>query len=264
MWIAITRAVSPAIARCELTHVARTPIDLERARRQHAAYEEALEQAGCRLIRLPAEPALPDSVFVEDTALVLDEVAVLLRPGAASRRPETDGVAGVLARHRTIARIEPPGTIDGGDVLVLGRSVHVGRSGRSNDAGRAQLSRLLAPFGYRVKGVAMAGCLHLKSAVTCVAPGAILVNPRWVDPAAFGPIAWIEVDPEEPFAANVLWIGATVLHPAAFPRTAGRLAARGLALRPVEMSELAKAEGGMTCSSLVFAADPRRPARSGV
>lgn len=252
--IAVTRAVSPAIARCELTHVARAPIDLETARRQHAAYEEALERAGCRLTRLPAEPALPDSVFVEDTALVLDEVAVILRPGAPSRRPETDGIAGVLARHRRLLRIEPPGTIDGGDVLVIGRTVYVGRSGRSSEEGRAQLARRIAPFGYRVTGVALDGCLHLKSAVTCVAPGLILVNPRWVDPTAFGPMGRIEVDPAEPFAANALRIGEAVIHPAAFPRTASRLESRRLAVRRVDLSELAKAEGGITCSSLVFAA----------
>jgi dimethylargininase len=252
VWIAITRAVSPAITRCELTHVERAPIDLDRARRQHADYEGAIVHAGCLLTRLPAEPALPDSVFVEDTAVVLDELAVLLRPGAPSRRPEVDGIAGVLARHRRLARIEPPGTVDGGDVLAIGRTLFVGRSGRSNDAGREQMGRLLAPFGYRVIGVAVTGCLHLKSAVTRVGPRLILINPRWVDPAAFGSIDRIEVDPREPFGANALLIGGAILYPAAYPRTRALLESRRLTVRPVDLSELAKAEGGVTCSSLVF------------
>lgn len=252
LWIAITRAVSPAIARCELTHVERAPIDLDRARRQHAVYEEAIVHAGCLLTRLPAEPALPDSVFVEDTAAVLDEAAVLLRPGAPSRRPETDTIAGVLARHRRLVRIEAPGTVDGGDILQVGRTIYVGRSGRSNDAGREQLGRLLAPFGYRVTGVAVTGCLHLKSAVTQIGPGLILINPRWVDPAAFGSMGRIEVDPREPFGANALRIGDAILYPAAYPRTRERLESRRLTVRRVDLSELAKAEGGITCSSLVF------------
>ena len=254
MWIAITRAVSPAIAHCELTHVEREPIDLDRARLQHTAYEEAIGRTGCRLIRLPAEPALPDSVFVEDTAIVLDDVAVVLRPGAPSRRPETGGIAGVLARHRRLARIEPPGTVDGGDVLRIGRTIYVGKSGRSNEAGRAQLGRRLAPFGYRVIGVELTGCLHLKSAVTQIAPGLILVNPRWVDPAALGNLERVEVHAREPFAANALLIGGTILYPAAYPRTRERLVRRRLAVRSVDLSELAKAEGGITCSSLVFRA----------
>ncbi len=254
MWIAITRSVSPAIARCELTHVERAPIDLGRARLQHTAYEEAIARAGCRLIRLPAEPALPDSVFVEDTAIVLDEVAVVLRSGAASRRAESDSIAGVLARHRRLERIELPGTVDGGDVLRIGRMIYVGRSGRSNEAGRAQLGRKLAPFGYRVKSVEVTGCLHLKSAVTQIAPGLILVNPGWVDPGTFGDLDRIEVHVREPFAANALLIGGTILYPAAYPRTRERLEQRRLAVRSVDLSELAKAEGGITCSSLVFRA----------
>lgn len=253
MTIAITRPVSPAIQRCELTHIDREPIDLGRAVDQHAAYERCLEELGCRLVRLPVEPELPDSVFVEDTAVVVDELAVLTRPGAASRRPETVSVARALAAYRPLATIEAPGTLDGGDVLRVGRRFFVGQTGRSDGAGTTQLRALLAPHGYTVEAVPVTGCLHLKSAVTQVADGTVLVNPRWVDPAAFAPLRVVEVDPGEPGAANTLVLGGAVVAAAAYPRTVARLEALGLRVVRLEMSELAKAEGALTCCSLLLA-----------
>ena len=252
--IAITRKVSPAIARCELTHLAREPIDLALAERQHAAYEASLRALGCRVASLPAEPDFPDSVFVEDAAVVVDELAVITRPGAPSRRGETESVAAALAPHRPVVAIEPPATLDGGDVLRLGRRVLVGRSSRSNAEGVAQLRALLAPHGYTVEGIAVSGCLHLKSAVTEVAPGAVLLNPAWVDPAIFAGTRLIEVDPGEPFAANALLVGGTAIYPSAFPRTAARLERVGVRLARVDVSELAKAEGAVTCCSLIIGA----------
>ena len=256
--IALTRAVPPSIARCELTHLARAPIDLERARAQHEAYEETLADLGCTIERLAEEPDLPDSVFVEDTAVVLDEVAVITHPGAASRRAETTAVASALAAHRPLCRIEAPATLDGGDVLRVGRRLWVGRSERSNDEGIGRLAQLLGPQDYRVEAMELRDCLHLKTAVTAVSDGLLLANPAWLGDdalAAFGAAGLdvVEVDPEEPFAANALRIGATVVFPAAFARTAERLRRRGLALRTVEVDEIAKAEGGVTCCSLVFA-----------
>lgn len=253
MTIAITRPISPAINCCELTHLLREPIDLARATQQHEAYERCLQELGCRLVRLPIEPELPDSVFVEDTAVVVDELAVMTRLGAESRRAETASVARELARHRRLAAIEAPGTLDGGDVLRIGRRLFVGRTGRSNPDGIAMLRALLAPHGYNVEAVPVAGCLHLKSAVTQVAPGTVLVNPAWVDPAAFAPHDVIEVDPSEPHAANTLLLGETLVVSAAYPRTAGRLEAAGLRLARLEMSELAKAEGALTCCSVILA-----------
>lgn len=253
MTLALTRAVSDAIARCELTHLAREPIDLARARAQHAAYEDALRRAGCFVTRLPEEPELPDAVFVEDLAVVLDELAVVTRPGAASRRPEAVTVAAALARLRPLVTLREPATLDGGDVLRAGRTLFVGRSSRTNAEGLAQFEAAVAPFGYRVAPVAVEGCLHLKSAATLVAPGVLLVQPAWVDPAAFGPgFEAIEADPGEPYAANALRVRDTVIHAAAFPRTRARLEARGLAIAPVDVSELAKAEGAVTCCSLVL------------
>ena len=254
MLTAVTRRVSPAIVRCELTHLERRAIDVERAEGQHRAYEALLAGLGCTVHSLPAEPDLPDSVFVEDAAVVLPELAVITRPGAPSRRPETAGVAAALAPYRTLARIEPPGTLDGGDVLAAGRRVFVGRSTRSDAEGVAQLRRLLEPHGYTVESVEVRGCLHLKSAVTQVASDAMLVNPAWVDTAAFGAWRLVEVDTAEPFAANALLVAGRAVYPEAFPRTRARLAAAGVEVAAVDVSELAKAEGAVTCCSLVFEA----------
>jgi len=252
MRIAITREVSPAIGRCELTHLPRTPIDVARAQEQHRAYCRTLAALGCEVLTLPPAPALPDAVFVEDTALVTDEVAVVLRPGAASRRPEVDAVAAELARHRQVLRMEGPGTVDGGDALRIERTVHVGLSQRSDAEGIAELGRLLRPFGYEVRPVPVRGCLHLKSAVTEVGDDVLLLNPQWVDPDRFRSMASVEVHPEEPRAANALRIGGAVVYPASHRRTAERLARRGITVRAVDVSELEKAEGAVTCCSLVF------------
>lgn len=249
--IAITRAVSRALGHCELTHLPRRPIDIGLARRQHAAYEQALRDAGCEVRQLPEQPDQPDSVFVEDTAILLDEVAVITRPGATSRRGETESMAAALDGLRDIVRIEPPGTLDGGDVLRLDRTLYVGASARSSSEGIAQLGRLLAPFDYRVVAVPLQGCLHLKSAVTQVAPGQLLVNPDWVDARCFPNWESIAIDPAEPHAANALMVGAALVYPVSCPRNADALRKRGIDVRSVEMSEMEKAEGAVTCCSVI-------------
>ncbi len=258
MLIAITREISPRIAECELTHLAREPIDVARAHVQHHQYQELLTELGCKLIRLPAESELPDSVFVEDTAIVLDELAVITRPGAESRRAETASVADALKRYRKLAYIEPPGTLDGGDVLLVNKKLYVGLSKRSNPQGIEQLRRVLASFDYSVTAVELRDCLHLKSAVTQVADKTLLINRDWVDDRVFDFFKLIDVDSSEPFAANALRIGDNVIYPKAFPKTRKRLETQGIKIRGVNASELAKAEGGVTCCSLIFseAADP--------
>jgi dimethylargininase len=253
--IAFTREVSESIGYCELTHVARVPIDLDRARAQHRAFEGALKSLGCDFQRLPDLPESPDAVFVQDTAIVFDEVAVICRPGAESRRSETASVADALIEFRSLHFIEPPGTLDGGDVICLGRNVWVGRSGRTNGDAIRQLKAILEPFGYSVHGVPVAGCLHLQSAITPIADGVILINRRWVDPSAFEQFEFIEIDPSEPFAANALRVGKSVIYSTAFPRTHERIESRGISVVPVDMSELAKAEGGVTCCCILT---PRR------
>jgi dimethylargininase len=252
MWTAITREVSPALAGCELSFIPRAPIDVDRASAQHRAYRHALEALGCRVVALPAEPAWPDSVFVEDVAIVLDEVAVLTRPGAASRREEVASVGLELRRHRSVLAIEAPGTIDGGDVLRLGNTLYVGQSARSNPEGIAQLEVLLGGYGYAVQGVMTRGCLHLKSAVTQLDDTTLLMQPAWVDRERFAGFRLIEVDPAEPHAANVVRVGDALLMPASFPRTQRRLVEAGFKVTAVDVSELQKAEGAVTCCSLLF------------
>jgi dimethylargininase len=250
--LAITRDISPAIEHCELTHLERTTIDLARARAEHDAYEAVLRELGCGVERLAAGPEMADSVFIEDTAVVLDELAVITRPGAASRRAETAAVAEAVRRHRPVAAILAPGTLDGGDVLRIGKRLFVGSGYRSNDAGIRQLRSIVSSQGYSVDAVPFEGCLHLKSAASVVADDLVLVNPRWVDTGYFAPMRTIAVDPSEPFAANALRIGDTVIYPAEHTRTRERLAAAGLDVRLVPAGELAKAEGGVTCCCLLL------------
>jgi dimethylargininase len=251
---ALIRPVSPAMARCELTHLARSPIDVALAEQQHARYARTLASLGCHLVELAAEPDLPDSVFVEDTAIVLDEIAILTRPGAVSRRPEVVSVAAALGKWRTCMRIEAPGTLDGGDVLRVGRDLYVGESGRSNAAGIAQLASASAPFGYRTTGVPLRGCLHLKSAVTCVGAETLLINDAWVDRSHWPGMRFVAVASGEPHAANSLLIGETLIHAASAPRTRERLKDAGLRVVALDVSEIEKAEGGVTCCSVLFEA----------
>jgi dimethylargininase len=240
---------------CELTHLPRVSIDVEAARRQHRTYEDALMAAGCAVDRLPSGPDMPDAVFVEDIAVAFDELAVITRPGAESRRVETDAVAQALRRHRKLHTIEAPATLDGGDVLVVGRRVYVGRSRRTNGEAVAQLRGILAPFGYTICEVVVSACLHLKSAVTAIDDHVLLVNPDWVRKAAFAAVDFVDIAPSEPMAANALRVGNVVLYPTAFPRTAERLSQRGFALSSVDASELAKAEGAVTCCSVILRSD---------
>jgi len=254
MLIALTRDLSPALVRCELTHMTRQPIDLERARAQHSAYEARLKEAGCRVERLTAGPDMADSVFIEDTAIVFHELAVVARPGAVSRRVETAGVVDALRRYRELRWLEAPATMDGGDVLVVGRCVFVGRSSRTNDTGIEQMREMLRPLGYDVRSVDVRGCLHLKSAVTALTDDLLLVNPAWVATDSFAPFECVAVHPDEPLAANALRVGKHLIYPTSFPRTLERIGRRGLQVLTVDVTELAKAEGAVTCCSLVFQA----------
>jgi dimethylargininase len=250
--IAITRQISPRFHECELTHLDRQPIDLDLARAQHHEYEAALRELGCAVISLPPEPDLPDSVFVEDVALVFDEIAIITRPGADSRKPEIESIVRALQPYRTLCFIEAPGTLDGGDVLRVGRTVYVGLSSRSNQSAVEQTQKFLAPYGYTVTGVEITGCLHLKSAVTQVSEDTLLINPAWVDQSIFGAMKFIEVDESEPPAANAVWVNGAVIYPASFPKTQQRLEKAGLRLKMVDATEVAKAEGAVTCCSLIF------------
>jgi dimethylargininase len=252
MLTAITRAVSPAIVNCELSFIDRQPIDLAKAQQQHHAYETLLETLGARVISLRAERDLPDSMFVEDPAIVLDELAVIFPLGTETRRREAPSLARALAKFRALEHVTLPGTLEGGDVLRIQRKLFVGLTQRSNAEGLRQLSAILGPHNYRVVAVPVTGCLHLKSAVTHLGRNTLLANRAWFDAAPLAGYEWIDVDPAEPHAANAMALGGTIIFPASFPFTRARIEARGFHVTPLDISELQKAESGLTCSSLLF------------
>ncbi len=252
MLTAITRAVSPAILHCELSFIDRKPIDLSAAQQQHQAYENLLVKLGAHVISLPAEPDLPDSMFVEDPAIVLDELAVILPLGTETRRREAPSLAQALAKFRKLEYISLPATLEGGDVLRIGRKLFVGLTRRSNAEGIRQLAAILSPYSYEVIAVPVTGCLHLKSAVTHLGRNTLLANRAWFDASPLAGHEWIDVDPAEPHAGNALALGGTIILPASFPRTRARIEALGFHVTPLDISELQKAESGLTCSSLLF------------
>jgi dimethylargininase len=252
MLTAITRGVSPAMVNCELTFVPRAPIHLAKAIEQHRAYEQLLEKFGAKIISLPAEPALADSMFVEDPAMVLDEIALIFPLGTESRRAEAASLAKVLSRFRELKYVQLPGTAEGGDILRVARHLFAGLSKRTNEEGIRQLQSIVEGYGYTVTAVPVSGCLHLKSAVTFLGRNTLLANRKWFDPSRISGFDWIDVAPEEPHAANALAFGDTVILPASFPLTRMRIEARGFTVLPFDISELQKAESGLTCSSLLF------------
>jgi len=238
---------------CELTFVERATIDIERARAQHAAYRAALAAAGADVVLLPALDDLPDSVFVEDTAIVLGSVAIVSTMGAESRRRETAAMAPVLRRYRTVQALGEPATLDGGDVMHVGTTLYIGQTARTNRAAVDQLTKMLGPAGYRVIGVPLTKCLHLKSACTAIGPHAVLINPDWVPTALFDGLRVITVDPDEPFGANAVIVGHALVVPASAPRTRERLVCAGWDQAiAVDISEFEKAEAAATCLSLIL------------
>jgi dimethylargininase len=251
--LAITRDVSPRFNECEITHIERSFIDVDIARAQHHDYVDALKKLGCTVLELPAEADLPDSVFVEDTAFILPHAAVITRPGADSRKPETESIIQALSPHIKLIYIREPATLDGGDVLVIGKKIFIGLSTRSNNDAINQLKELLGNDGYTVTGIPLHGCLHLKSAVTRVDDSTLLINKDWVDTNHFPNYTLIDVDPSEPGAANCLPVAGTIIYPTSFPMTRAKLEAIGCTVVSIEVDELAKAEGAVTCCSLVIA-----------
>jgi dimethylargininase len=251
MRLAITRDLSPRFNECELTHLDRMPIDIQVARSQHHEYVQALKELGYAVLELPAESDLPDSVFVEDTAVILPETALITQPGANSRKPETESIARALGPYRELVYIESPGSVDGGDVLVLGKTIYVGLSTRSNQAAVDQMNQLLGKYGYKSIGIETHDCLHLKTAITRVDEKTLLINRKWVDVENFEGFDLIDIDESEPFAANCLPVGDAIIFPIAFPKTSAKLRSRGYNLRLVMVDELAKAEGAVTCCSLI-------------
>jgi dimethylargininase len=249
--VALTHVPSPNMQDYERTFVGDAAIDLALASRQHAAYCDALRACGADVVTLDVNRALPDCVFIEDTAIVLDELAVMMSPGAVSRRPEPAGIEPVLRAYRNVERVALPATIDGGDVVRSGRDLYVGLSARTNAEAITALRAIVEPFGYSVTGVPVTGCLHLKTACSALPDGQFLVNGDWIDTSALrGPL----VPVAEPWSGDVVVIGRRVIASEAFPETSDRLRGLGLEVVPVDVGEFAKAEGGVTCLSLVFSA----------
>ena len=252
---AFTRAVSPRLAECALTHLERVPIDAAKAVEQHRNYELAVRGAGFEIVRLPDLPDDPDGVFVEDTALLLDGHAIITRPGAASRADEVNSTAAGLAGHFEVHRVES-GHVDGGDVLRIGNTLHVGLSSRTDAEGIADLDRIAAKLGFVVEAAELRGCLHLKTAATVAGRDPdgrliLLYNAGALDPRQFAGVEPVAVPASERDAANVLWAGAKTIVPAGHPATATLLRERGLEVVEIDVSELQKAEAGVTCMSLI-------------
>ena len=249
MTIALTRQVSPALNACELTCMDRAPIDTARAAVEHARYEGALREMGAEVISLPADRGLPDCAFIEDTALMLDGVAVIASMRRPSRAPEIDLSERLLATQRDIVRIEPPGFFEGGDAFLVERTIYVGISTRTNEAGVTALRRIAEPLGYRVIAVPVTGCLHLTTGASWLAGDRVVANPEWIDtaPIAASGVEIIAVDPREPWAANTLRLGGVTLTAEGFPRTREIVEGLGVTTRVTPIDEIQKAEAGLTC-----------------
>ncbi len=252
MLTAILHRPSAQLHHCALTYLPTQAIDTERAARQHRSYAELLRRCGVEVILLESNRHLPDSVFIEDTAVVLDELAIITSMGVASRRAETAAIQSALQAYRPTVRIAPPARIEGGDVLRIGRDLYVGRSTRTNDRGIAALKALAQPHGYAVRSVAVSGCLHLKTGCTALDEKTVLINPAWVDPAPFEALQRISVPPEEPFSANILGINGRLCIHSGFKKTRQTIERHGYRVDTIDISEFLKAEAGLTCMSLIF------------
>jgi dimethylargininase len=248
----VVRPPSSRLAEGIVTHIGRTAVDVDLAREQHASYVAALAASGWKAEPVPVAEACPDSVFVEDTVVVCADLAVLTRPGALSRRAEVPGVAEVIeSLGLRTARIEAPGTLDGGDVLQAGPAVYVGRGGRTNGEGIRQLRALLAPLGRTVIAVPLGEVLHLKSAVTALPDGTFLVLPELVPAGLFPAVRPVS---EEAGCHVVPLGGDRVLIAASAPRTAALLDDLGFTPVVVDISEFEKLEGCVTCLSVLLPA----------
>jgi len=249
---AITRTPSLSLPSCELSFLQRAPIDVDLARVQHREYQRALRDAGASVVELAPLDDCPDATFVEDTAIVLDGLAIVATMGAETRRPESEAMGQILGHYHTVHRLSAPATLDGGDVLHLGRTLYVGLTPRTNADAPAQLARLLQPRGYSVVAVPITRCLHLKSACGRLDDATVVLNPEWIDSSVFASARLVHVADDEPWGANVLRVGDVVIVPASEPHTRRQIEQAGYKTVAVDVSELQKAEAGVTCLSLVF------------
>ena len=258
MNVAITRGVSSALSQCEVTYVKRGAIDVALAREQHRHYSAALQWAGLRVVQLPALESHPDGCFVEDTAVVLDEAAIVTTMGSASRRAEVSSVEASLGEHRELHQVRLPATIEGGDVLRVGKTLFIGRSSRTNAEGIAAAEAIAGRYGYKVVAVEVQGCLHLKTAVTALTRDTLIINPEWIDASPFRAFRHERVSVDEPWSGNVLTAnGRAILH-AGHTRAAEAITRLGIEVRAVDVGEFMKAEAGVTCLSILLATPASR------
>ncbi len=227
--------------------------DYDKALRQHDAYIAALEKCGLAVTVLPADERFPDSCFMEDVAVCTRKFAIVTNPGAPTRAGEIEGIAEVLGRfHKDVDRIKSPGTLEGGDVMMVGDLFYVGLSARTNAEGARQFIAALEKRGLRGKGVEMSEMLHLKTGLAYLEDQVLLVAGEFLRSPEFASFKRIEVDPDESYAANCIRVNDYVLVPAGFPKIESRIRAAGLAVILVDTSEYRKLDGGLSCLSLRF------------
>ena len=252
MLTAITHIPSPKLNHGELTFLTRQPIDFEKTRLQHVAYCDMLRKCSVEVVTLNENISLPDSAFVEDTAFVLDEIGLMMPMGVVSRSAETSVIERELSKFRKIKQIELPAKLEGGDILRVGKNIFVGITSRTNSLGIHNLKSIVKPYGYKVIGVKVHGCLHLKTGCTVLNKNTILINPIWIDTRPFETFNLITVPEEEPFAANILQIGKIICMHSGFPKTGKLIEKLGLKTEFTDISEFQKAEAGLTCLSIIF------------
>ncbi len=252
MLIAITHKPSPHLNNCELTHLQPQKIDINKASSQHKKYCQTLTDLGVKVITLDENLSMPDCAFIEDTAIVLDEIAVITPMGITSRQGETELVEKELAKFRPIAKIKSPAKIEGGDILKIGKKLYVGLSTRTNLKGINALEKIAKPFGYEIFPVKIYNSLHLKTACTALDNETILVNSEWIDTDCLGNFKKIRISKEEPFAANILRVENKICVHSEFNKTNKILEDSGYEMVRADISEFLKAEAGLTCLSLIF------------
>lgn len=252
MLLGLTHIVASNLASGELTYLDREAVNLSLAQRQHEQYCSMLVSLGVELTVLDINKNLPDSCFVEDTAIVLDEIAIITSMGTSSRRSEPAGVKQELSKYRETVDIHLPATIEGGDVLRIGKTLFVGLSSRTNTLAISALTDIVKPFGYTVVAVPVTGCLHLKTACTAILDDVLLINPAWIDTAPLQGYTVVPVAPDEPWAANTIRVDEAICAQADFPKTLERVQKFASHIELLSISEFRKVEAGLSCLSILF------------
>lgn len=227
--------------------------NFEKALSQHDAYANALRDCGLEVIVLPPDDQYPDSTFVEDTSLITPHCAIIMRSGAPSRRGETDVVEMALRDFfSNIEKVQPPGIADAGDIMMVGTHFYIGLSERTNEEGAQQIIQILERYGNTGIALPVGNALHLKSGIAYIENDTMVATGSFIDRPEFADFTIVEVDADESYAANCLWLNNIVLTVEGFPKTKRAIASRGYRVMPLDMSEFQKLDGGLSCLSLRF------------